>query len=739
MGKKGKSGPRGEAAKTPPAGQTGGGSGPPGIGAKESGSKAGSKAGSKSRSTAEGARSAGSATRGRPGGVGAGSRRPNVPEHGGGRGVGTGGAWWEWVGGLVAGAIVLAVSVGYDSQVYALYFTPRVVVLYPLAVALVLTWLLSARLGVVPIRLDWLDAVAGAFILWQVLSVVFSQTRALAWYGVLNRGGGAMLWITAAVLFCVGRRLLTTRLAISLVGLAGALSLVLAGISALVQLAGGRPPWHGVQVFLAQGRMTGTIGNPVNLAGLSLLSLYVGGLALLRADLRRWVRGALGVGAVLGIACVVLPVSRAGYLGWGAGLAVGALFLVLARRRRALAVVVVVAVVVGVFAFVYNPRAQGPIAPPSAQAATDGESALTESDQSRLEFWRIGAAAILDRPVTGWGQGAYVVAYRALVPPQMVFQKPNVAVSDPHQLLMLLGAGSGVPGLLLGLALLVGPPVLLLTRFRRRGDPAPLLPAAVYGVAALVFLQVSPVDLVVLVPLMLAFSAALPQGHRFAITIPTFRAGPLLGWVAGVAVAAVLVWAVVAGVAFYRADAAFGESMRSSNSGLALRAHELAPQVPEYAQVAGGLLWRQGLVEQNKEMVNRGEAMLRRGLTADPASVTLRAELARLFSSTTRPEQAVDQCRQGLAFSPHYPILQGLWGYSALVAFQDLRQVELSDRLAAELEDLPVDSPDGWHWLGRTRSARGDAEAAAAANAKAAQLAPELTDAAYERRLETGG
>ena len=45
MGKKGKSGPRGEAAKTPPAGQTGGGSGPPGIGAKESGSKAGSTAG----------------------------------------------------------------------------------------------------------------------------------------------------------------------------------------------------------------------------------------------------------------------------------------------------------------------------------------------------------------------------------------------------------------------------------------------------------------------------------------------------------------------------------------------------------------------------------------------------------------------------------------------------------------------------------------------------------------------
>ncbi len=224
--------------------------------------------------------------------------------------------------------------------------------------------------------------------------------------------------------------------------------------------------------------------------------------------------------------------------------------------------------------------------------------------------------------------------------------------------------------------------------------------------AALVFLQVSPVDLVVLVPLMLAFSAAVPQGHRFAITIPTFRAGPSSdGWQAWRSPPC---WCGP----WWQESLSTGRMRRSANP--------CAPPTPVWRcgpaswrprfrstrRWQGGLLWRQGLVEQNKEMVNRGEAVLRRGLTADPASVTLRAELARLFSSTTRPEQAVDQCRQGLAFSPHYPILQGLWGYSALVAFQDLRQAELSDRLAAELEDLPVDSPDGWHWLGRTRSAR---------------------------------
>lgn len=489
---------------------------------------------------------------------------------------------------------------------------------------------------------------------------------------------------------------------------------------------------------MEQGRMTGTTGNPVNLAGLSLLSLYVGGLALLRGDLRRWVRGVLGVGAFLGIACVVLAVSRAGYLGWAGGLAAGALFLVLARRWRALAVVVGVAAVVGVLFLAHNPRAQDAMGPSSSQAAAGGDGTLTESDQSRIEFWRIGAEATLDRPITGWGQGAYVVAYRALVSPQTAAERPNVAVSDPHQVGMLLGAGSGVPGLLLGLALLVGPPVLLLSRFRRSEDPAPLLPAAVYGLGGLVFLQVSPVDPVVLVPMMLALSAADAREGRFAVTIPAFRSGRLAGWILAVVASALLVWAVVDGVAFYRADAAFGESMRSSNPGLALRAHRLAPQVPEYAQVAGGLLWRRGVADQDKDLVNTGEAVLLRGLAADPASVTIRAELARLLSATTRPEQAVDQCRQGLVFSPHYPILQGLWGYSALVALQDLQQPELGDRLAGGLEDLPVNSPDGWHWLGKVRTAQGDTGAAAAANAQATELGPELTDADYQRRLETG-
>ena len=656
----------------------------------------------------------------------------------GARASAAGPQWGEWVAGLLAGTMVLSLGLGYDAGAYALYFTPRVVIFYPLALAFLLVGVLIIRPGRSPVRVDWLDGVAVLFVVWQLLSVAFSPAPILAWYGVLNRGGGAMLWITATLLFMVGRRVLRGRVALALTGLGAAVVLVLAGLSALMQVFGGETPWGGAQVFLGQGRMTGTTGNPVNLAGLSLLALFVGGLSLFRRDFGRWVRGALGVGAILGVACVVLPVSRAGYLGWAAGLLVCGVVLAASRRWRVLVIVGAVAAAIGILLLSYNPRGEELTGAAESGADATGEIALTESDQSRMEFWRIGLDAVLDRPVVGWGQGAYVVAYRALVSPATIFAKPNVAVSDPHQVAVLLGVGSGFLGLLLGLALLLGPPAVLLSRIRRTGDLGATVPAAAYGVAVLVYLQVSPVDPVVLVPAMLTISAADVGESRCSWVLPALRGGRAVTWALAAVAAVGLVWAAVDGVSFHRADSAFGRSMRTGDASQALRAHELAPSVSEYAQVAGGLLWRRGVNDQDRGLVNSGEAVLRRGLESDPASITIRAELARLYTATTRPQQAVDISRDGLAHSPHYPILQGLWGYSAVVALESLRQPELADSLAGMLEQYPVDSPDGWYWLGRLRAAQGDADGASAAEKMAAELAPQLTAADYQRRLETG-
>ena len=205
---------------------------------------------------------------------------------------------WELLAGLLAGAIILIAGLGYSRAVYALYFTPRVVAIYPLAILLVAVWLVKDRLGVRRLSLDPLDGLAVLFSLWQIVVTIISPSSNLAWYGVLNRGGGALLWVTAALLFMVARRALASREALIPFALCCAALLALAGLASVLQLAGAEPPWGGVGTYLEQGRMTGTAGNPVNLAGLALLTIWTGGLVLMRQDLGRAVGVALGVASL---------------------------------------------------------------------------------------------------------------------------------------------------------------------------------------------------------------------------------------------------------------------------------------------------------------------------------------------------------------------------------------------------------------------------------------------------------
>lgn len=675
---------------------------------------------------------------------------------------------WDLVAGLLAGAIVLATGLGYSSAVYALYFTPRVVVIYPLAVLLVAVWLVRDRPGVRRLSLDWLDGLAVIFILWQIVTAVVSPNSNLAWYGMLNRGGGALLWVTAVLLFMVARRALASRDAMIPLALCCVVLLALAGITSLLQVAGVEPPWRGVSTYLNQGRMTGTAGNPVNLAGLALLTIWTGGLSLVRRDLGRVVRVVLGVGSVLGLAALVLAVSRAGYLSWGLGgvVLLGALWL--ARDRRRAALVAALLALVAVSVVLYNPRggelASGVVGVEQEAAGDTGGSSLSESDQSRVEFWRIGLKAVAARPLTGYGQGAYVVAYREHVSPQTMIERPNVAVSDPHQLELLLASGSGVPGLLLGLALLLSPAVLLLLRFVRGGGMSPadgslstspgaaqpppggrrtlaVVPGLAYVFTALAFLQVSPLDFVVLLPLVLIGGGSLGaprSGGRLAWS-PVPRREMRLVWPAAVVgCAAFLILALVVGVRFYLADTAFAASVRGDGSDRAVEAFRLVPNVPEYAQVAGGSLWREGVAGQDEADVAEGIAILERGLEADPQGITLYAELARLYVTTGRAEEATTVCRDGLRHSPHYPILQGLWAYAGLVAAEKPEEVEVAVAIARDLLALPVDTPDGWYWLSLLQQTLGQVEEAAESAARSTALSPALTADDFQRRLESG-
>ena len=669
------------------------------------------------------------------------------------------GATIEWVGGFVAGLLVLAIGLGYDGRVYGLYFTPRVVYFFVLAALFFLVWAMMARPGMRPFRLDWLDALGGAFVLWQVVSAVAAPTRNLAWFGTYNRTSGAFLWMALGLILLLARRVLAGRRALLPLIWAATLVLFLNATMSATQALGGGIPWGGVS--LVEGRMTGTTGNPVNMAGLCLLAAWLGALALLHGGLSRLNRYVAAAGALSGLTATVLAVSRASYIGLGIGFVVLAAVVLLRRRWKAAVVlgVVLVLFVAGTFAYQGSSQRIGGALSGAASQATSGsgsgESSTSQSDQQRVEFWRVALKATGERPVFGYGPGAFATAFRLFVPTALIQQIPNLVVSDPHDFPLLLSSTTGIPGLLFGLGLLFAATAVLGVRAvrglrRPRGEVGdgfgPVTAAAAYVLAVLAFLLVSPTDLVTVCPLMLVLGAAVGApvaGARLSVEVSAVVGRPALGKfvvaAAGTVGLALFVLALVMGIRFYEADIASVNASRYTDSGQATRAAGLFPWYPHYEQVAGSLIWRTALNNNGTSAeAERGQRLLLSSLTYDPGQVLARADLARFYLATGRPAPAVEAVKGGLIYCPDSPTLQGLYAYSAYVAAKEVGDPALARSIGESFVALPPTVADGWYWLNTAYEAEGDASAAQTALQKANALAPALTPDDYARRLQGG-
>jgi O-antigen ligase len=428
---------------------------------------------------------------------------------------------------------------------------------------------------------------------------------------------------------------------------AAAFVLILNAILTLTQATGGTTPWGGVN--LSNGRMTGTSGNPVNTAGLSLLAVWLGGLAFFGGGLPPWSRRLAAVGAVCGLVPIVLSVSRAAYI----GLAVAAVLLVAAlllrRRWRSVAVLGVVAVLFVAGTMAYSSRSGGHIAQTvpgsivaqdaSATAAGTGPS-LSDSDTQRIEFWRVALDAVQERPILGYGPGAYAAAYRLFVPAARLQAEPNTVVSDPHNMPLLLASTIGIPGLLLALTLLAGGVLVLVVRagkslWRREPEPdgSRATIGMVYALAVLAYLMVSPTDLVTVAPLMLVLGAALgppAERARLSVVLPAFQSrkgvGQAVTGVLALACGVAFVVVLVMGVRLYQADIASAKAAQQRSIAESVRAGELFPWYPHFPQVAGGMLWRQAMTQDpakpNTGDAERGEALLKKSLAYDPGQVS---------------------------------------------------------------------------------------------------------------------
>jgi O-antigen ligase/tetratricopeptide (TPR) repeat protein len=651
-------------------------------------------------------------------------------------------AWPPAVAGLLVGLALALVALVYDPSLFTPYYAPRRVVFYVLVAALplVLAWSLRG-----PHRrpsIDLLDVLALAFAAWQLAAALASPAGWLAWVGYYNRGTGAIFWCALALVFICARRLLTTRAA-QLV-LAGCLSaaLMIAAVVAALQAASVSTWWSSAGVI--DGRATGTLGNPVHLAAFGLAGVWLAVAAAESARGDRLWRAVLLAGGAAGAVCIVLSVSRAAYLG---GLAAAVYLLVTwvrAGRRVLVVALCVTLAVLAAGALVYAAGEGGGGSVWGRLTSVAGGD-LTGGDVQRTQLWREGASAVAHRPVSGYGPGAFVVADRLFGRASDEARHPWALASDAHSLPVELAATGGLVSLLLAVALVVAG--VWSGRLgtgdgeekpKQAGLPLTGSPARAYLLAALVYLLVSPLDLVVLAPVAVAAALLCPPRRegRFVWSagrgdgVRALRAITIALAVAGVILVAGALWA---GQRAWRADQAFFDTAQTRTWQGAARASELAPWEAFYALEAGARRWRSGLEAADAAAIAQGKAELEKGVAADPTAADGYADLARLAIAQGELEEAVAQLREGLRWHPHQPVLQGLWAVAAVTAQSE--DPQLAGRIARALEQLPPDAPDAWYWLAAYRQASGDAAGAREARDEAARLAPTFTKARYKQRL----
>ncbi len=688
---------------------------------------------------------------------------------------------------LAAAALIVVEAAGYDGRLFAPYYVTRFALLYPLVFVVLALAALQFGPGRRPLRVDLVDCLAGLLGLWLIVAAFASPAPWVAWLGYYNRGTGALFALSVLALFVVARRLFAAPREQRVLVWAAALTLTLAAAVALVQAAGGALFWHVAKPW--PGRMTGTTGNPITLAGLSLLAVWLGAWLAVSpsprpegeaGEARRWVatRLAAWLGVAAGLIANLLAVTRASYLGALLGVAVLGVVLRRARRRRALLVVIAAVAVLFGSAFVPVPDGHGGSRTlltrvQDTQASGGG---LNENDVKRLELWREALHGFTARPLVGYGPGAFIVADRLYQPSSRRYTALGRNASDPHSLPLLVAVTSGAPGLLLALALAAAVALALgaaawhdalwwrsaaasearrdeARRDEARRDDAPLsagagaapLPALAFLVAVGSYLLVSPLDPAFVVPAALVAGAALPLGLgrplRRVLTVPAVprrRLATGVAATAATALAVAVVAATVLGIGFYRADLSFATFTKTHEGADAQLAAERFRWEPFYALEAGAQDWRDGKAANDPAMVARGRRFIYDALRLDPTGPLGYADLARLDIAQGSFAAVPIDLRPGLRWNPHDPVLEGLWAYAAFDVLQRHEDAGLAAAVFAAFQATHPASPDGWYWSADYAREKGDQAAMRADLARAQQLAPALTAKDYQQRLLRG-
>ena len=586
--------------------------------------------------------------------------------------------------GLGMALLLVALPLLFSKHFYGIFFTPKAVVLY-LGVAALVVALAAAGLerGGIEVRLTIVELIALALLGWGLLSALFAVSRVTGFFGVLNWGTGWLFWLACLVIWAAVRRLDFSELERLVVLWTGFAVASLLGLLALLQIIGVQSV-HSWMPEMVGGRPAATIGNPIYFGAYMALMLTVGLELSLRA---RHVAAVIAssVGLVLVTIGLVGNLSRGPWLGAAVGVVI---WVVLRARSRALrsGLVVslgVVVVVAAVFAWQLPHLSSATMSVGTrVEGGRSTISATGEPDTvgTRIELWKVAAAAALERPVLGWGPGNFVTASRQHMTAKLMGAEQE-RFTDAHNLFTEFAATWGIPGLLLLLAWFAAVTVQLWRAEQHRSrtglaSPSASSPAArgslglaPLGLAALgtffVCSLATPQQVVVaptamlLVGLSLSWrqAAALPMTRVFSL-MPT-RSGPaaIAGFVASVVLVGVV---AAAGYRLARADMHYSQGVTagafSAESVVAFQAAVNAdPWIERYWIALGDTQGLSATLSRDTRLSETAAANLRRGLGLSPRDLEGLLSLSRVLLDLDDAAGAKTAAERAASYAPLEP------------------------------------------------------------------------------------
>jgi O-Antigen ligase len=313
-----------------------------------------------------------------------------------------------------------------------------------------------------------------------LLAFIFLNVCALAWSGddhqslfgerLQHQGVLTMLlyiafFYLARYLICDGRRMFLLFASVT----AGA---TLVSAYAIIQKLGLDPIWKG---YLPSGRVFSSIGQPNALAAYLVLCIPItAAFALRKSGFRRYV--AIG-GLTLMSGALLLSYSRGGYLGIVVTALVFGYQLKEARRRGRTdpRLYIGMATVVSVLVVVVEPL-RSVITRAWHRALSVGNVTSDESISNHLALWRVAVRIIESHPLVGTGPETFPEVFprysHEVLPASQVTYFDQFRVESPHDQLLAVGSGAGIPAAIAYVSVLVGSIYVLFQTLRRSADAA---------------------------------------------------------------------------------------------------------------------------------------------------------------------------------------------------------------------------------------------------------------------------